>query len=584
MKKLFSIAFIILVLMTSCNLEIKDDVPDISYNNDVEVARTVDLVRWFEFISNPVAPGYKVETIITNESPLSFDVKITFDDYADDNGLIESGSIVYKVSNAFEVDMSGSSTPDKVLYAALGCIVETPDSESLIIVPDEVKTEKFEIFISEIKINLWRVWEYDKTTKSLILTDIPIGFGSGDSLSVNLNYLEGGEYEINGNVVPIEKVIGFAESGSGTQENPYIIETAEQLRILRDLINDGDSTLGSKYFALGNDIDLENKQWIPIANGIIDSTEPVYQNASDYNMTTYFNGHFDGRNHVIKNLRITYTPENDEYISNDEKSFLGLFGVLGGNASISNLIIENVYIQGNSFIGGVAGFIPNSSSTSPIVIDNVHLTGYIMISGKSDIGGLVGRSEKNRGLIITNSSVDGKEGSVITNTDKIASNYTPTSFVGGIIGTAYGNKEFNYNENKITGTLINSCSVSNINISGSVEAVGGVSGHFECGEFSDIALSNVTTCVTKVIDDNNYQGLGAVAGTMMAIINDNTKIKLYNITFDSVHVTYPSPLKLNAKGVIGRFRSVTSEKSETDFIEGLDSLDLSGLVVSSLLN
>jgi len=58
----------------------------------------------------------------------------------------------------------------------------------------------------------------------------------------------------------------------------------------------------------------------------------------------YLDGTFDGKSHVIKNF--TYIDENKDY--------LGVVGYLYKGANIKNLGVENVFLVGNSYVGGLA--------------------------------------------------------------------------------------------------------------------------------------------------------------------------------------------------------------------------------------
>ena len=86
--------------------------------------------------------------------------------------------------------------------------------------------------------------------------------------------------------------------GDGSLENPYQISTAEQLNAVR---NDLDAC-----YILVKDIDLSKyNEWIPIGNN-----------------EKCFTGHFDGKNRIISNMKIT-SPSYEA---------VGLFGVSDKNS------------------------------------------------------------------------------------------------------------------------------------------------------------------------------------------------------------------------------------------------------------
>ena len=135
---------------------------------------------------------------------------------------------------------------------------------------------------------------------------------------------------------------GFA-SGTGTETDPYMIETAEQLAYLASSTNSG-TTYDGKYIALGADIDLggvqaadgtwSGKQWTPIG---------TYSNQ--------FKGIFNGNGYSISNI----------YMNESDDGYQGLFGYA------QDCGFENVYIESGYFVsqsntaGGLCGVVEESS-------------------------------------------------------------------------------------------------------------------------------------------------------------------------------------------------------------------------------
>ncbi len=166
--------------------------------------------------------------------------------------------------------------------------------------------------------------------------------------------VDGGIRENDGTLFGIQ-----ATKGQGTQQNPYIIETEDQLLALSDLVNEGRS-FEEKWFALGNDIILDNsKNWKPIGNS----------------QTNCFKGNFDGRNHVIKGL----------YYNDTTTQYVGLFGFAIGS-NIKNLTIssENSSINAGGVTGAVVGRIDNGT------IENCTNETSVTINGGDSVGGIAG--------------------------------------------------------------------------------------------------------------------------------------------------------------------------------------------------
>ena len=140
-------------------------------------------------------------------------------------------------------------------------------------------------------------------------------------------------------------------AGSGSQNDPFIITTGEQLYRLAKDVNSGVPYSG-QYFKLANSIDLGGHEWTPIGNS-----------------TTPFKGHFDGNGYTIYGLSI----------QNDLNGYAGLFGKVEGS-KISGLSVNNANIS-------------NQSSTTGIICGE--LAGGGVISNCSVYGGSVSTSSSS---------------------------------------------------------------------------------------------------------------------------------------------------------------------------------------------
>ena len=121
-------------------------------------------------------------------------------------------------------------------------------------------------------------------------------------------------------------VIGFIE-GRGTENDPYLISSADDLVFLASEINAG-KDYKENFFSLTCDIDLNNIEWTPIGNG-----------------TNSFEGVFDGNGFTIRNLKIangiSYDKEFSDMVSHQYVS--GLFGTCK-NSTIKNLTIDTAEV------------------------------------------------------------------------------------------------------------------------------------------------------------------------------------------------------------------------------------------------
>lgn len=166
-------------------------------------------------------------------------------------------------------------------------------------------------------------------------------------------------------------------SGNGTEANPYIINSGEDLAYFKSLIEGlNSSTYNSAFYRLGNDIDMGDNEFSAI--GIIEGNEE-----------RFFKGTFDGNGHTIKNVKILGNIIN-------EYEMYGLFTVLS-SANVSNVNLENFDIypeqtKNSLMIGTIAGDVRSLSTVKNVSIYN----GEINLStttenANSKIGSVVGR-------------------------------------------------------------------------------------------------------------------------------------------------------------------------------------------------
>ena len=149
------------------------------------------------------------------------------------------------------------------------------------------------------------------------------------------------------------------ELTSGT----YSISTAEELAKLATMTNNGKIGANTE-FVLSNDIDLSvysnNAGWTPIGYG------------------SPFKAKFDGNGYTVSNVKINQQNSIRVY---------GFFWV-ASNATISNLALEDVNINGVANVGGLVGAAENSTK-----IENCYVTGTV--SGEVYVGGLVGQNSSS---------------------------------------------------------------------------------------------------------------------------------------------------------------------------------------------
>jgi len=291
---------------------------------------------------------------------------------------------------------------------------------------------------------------------------------------------------------------GFAD-GDGTSANPWIIETPEQLDLVRNYLGTGNN---DKYFKLGCDIDLADylapggagynagAGWIPIGYEV-DNTASL-PGANDFRFT----GTFDGDNHVIKNLVIDTV-----------QSGAGLFGAVGTGGVVKNLGLVDGEVKGGDSVGGLVGYMNGGT------IENC-FTSIRVIGSAAQIGGLVGYAHSYRGAntiencfslgdVIGDAGVGGLvgyswsgQGSTIKDcyaTGDVIGNF----YVGGLVGEQYSAS----GDNNIIENCYATGDVTGIpgSLSSRSESIGGLVGR----------QNSMSSSIARI---NNCYATGSVSG------------------------------------------------------------------------
>ncbi|MHC1722355.1 MAG: immunoglobulin-like domain-containing protein [Aminipila sp.] len=272
-------------------------------------------------------------------------------------------------------------------------------------------------------------------------------------------------------------------AGDGKNENPYVINTADELAWFAEEANKN-LTLCA---VLGADINMggESRSWTPIGTGL-DSQKPYI-------------GVFDGKNHTVSGI----------YINSNSK-YLGFFGNLGSGGTVKNLTVKGTIATnatGATYTGGIAGCANGGSQI-------VNCANYADVSanGGTTVGGLVGGTEGN-----------------VNNKVKILGSFNAGSvsgkmMAGGIIGYAkvadisycYNSGDIHTIKINVGGILGSSSNISPSNLQKSYN-IGNVSGTTNVGALagdSSGIVSNVSNCYwLEGSAEKGFGGTASVSGT-----------------------------------------------------------------------
>lgn len=163
--------------------------------------------------------------------------------------------------------------------------------------------------------------------------------------------------------------------GAGTKSNPFQIATPAQLDAIRDNSDSNGENYLDDHYVLTADLDFsdyaysdDNLGWLPIGHDRdIDN---------DRLQGEKFTGTFNGKGHVIRNLRINRLNEGGV-----GREYVGLFGYVE-NSRIDSLGMEAVDIKGKEYVGGLIGY----NLLCPV--RKCYVTGKV--AGDAYVGGLIG--------------------------------------------------------------------------------------------------------------------------------------------------------------------------------------------------
>lgn len=281
--------------------------------------------------------------------------------------------------------------------------------------------------------------------------------------------------------------------GSGTEADPYLIETPQHLSYLSEMVSAGINTYKDKYFKQTEDFDMKSLEFTPIGTSY------------------FFRGNYDGDNKSISNLNISGDNNNDD---------IALFGAVSGH-TISNVIVDGDFtssVSGRKYAAGIVAYglnikLRNCKNKAKIDVSSdyaagimAHCAGVCIIANCSSLGeihsnriagGIVGEvGILNNSTIMTCTITDcinignvysscitgGMVGSncgdtcvfgKCSNAGVVYSSATNNSYSGGLIGYNYDKKTYILNNCSNVGAVYSSV----ISLTGDAAYAGGIVGY-----------------------------------------------------------------------------------------------------------
>jgi len=232
----------------------------------------------------------------------------------------------------------------------------------------------------------WSAGGTGKTTAEMQMASTFIGWGCDPvwTLDEGVDYPRLWWENMPGETITTPSFLSMA--GSGTEENPYLVHTPEELNAIGLFPCEW-----SKHFKLMANIDLGSY------------TEEQF-NITGVNYQNAFTGGFDGNRHTVSNF---------SYTTSRHRIYIGFFGYIRGqNVEIKDLglIDPNVNAGRGSHVGSLVGHLIDGKIT------NCYIQGGT-VAGDRSVGSLVG---ENYYGTITNCYSGG--------------DVSGTSWVGGLVG------------------------------------------------------------------------------------------------------------------------------------------------------
>ncbi len=298
--------------------------------------------------------------------------------------------------------------------------------------------------------------------------------------------------------------------GTGTEDDPYLIESAQNLAYIAEMVNGGVNQYEGIYFKQTVDIDLDSLEWTPIGN---------------YNTTTaIFSGNFDGDNHSIDKLKI----------NSSTLQYGGLFGYVNAstfrNVNVGGRIVST-RSSSNSYMGAISGY-----TTGSVTLENCNSSVYV--SSIYYAGGLIGYGSAS--VTISNCSNYG--------------NVSSHNYSGGLIGYGYDSVRIsncsNYGDvssSSITGGLVgyvnttvtvtNCSNYGDVSVSGSASSLYAISKHSggiigygatvtisNCSNSGSVSSSLSSTSTGTLSSSNSTTECNSYSGGIVGFINTQATI------------------------------------------------------------
>jgi hypothetical protein len=308
--------------------------------------------------------------------------------------------------------------------------------------------------------------------------------------------------------------------GTGTNTDPYILNTATHFFALSDSVNAGNEYAG-KYFTVSNDIDFNNENFRPIGNNF-DGSSNLH----------YFKGLVDGQNHKVSNFNCTM-----------DKMGIGIFGLTGTGSIIKNIHMVSGTITGSALVGSIVGYnngtIEHCSASNQVAVSasSFYAGG---VAGANAEGSTISQCVNHASVTVTGNNgmnaggIAGGNNGIVTHCYNMGAVSVAHSYAGGIVG---------YSDKKC---YINNCYNGGL-VSAGVDYAGGIGGGVllstsnatnkieNCYNFGAISGSNnkaiCAVSMSMTYANNHYDNSTSIASEIAARGTGQSTVAMTNGSF-----------------------------------------------------
>lgn len=386
---------------------------------------------------------------------------------------------------------------------------------------------------NNVKWNLFNGSQLTSTGHGLKLDGNKVSVTATTAVSDTLTATLGSDFRIY-----ILKVVPDEFEGAGTEANPFLIKTKEDLLKIQNAVDVQLYDYTGVNFKLANDIDM----------GGASSFFGLSVHGVDY----AFNGTLDGDGHAIKNWKVNRSFAADGGVTeNMENAMAGLLIYTGHKSVVKNLnIAADCQIEAGSYVAGVTSY--NGGR-----IENCRNYATVK-AAKAGAAGVVAYNA---------------EGSTVTGCYNAGTVLTGQSAAGGVVAANFGTVEYSQNDGVVGAAVLSSLETDSTKL----ENVGGV-----------IGVNNGT--ITNSLNQGYVSGGNCVGGV---VGYSNTRTTNQSLLSTGVVYSFADLSKLGT--VFGYYNSSNTTTADCYYdsqlagknagnalaVDGVDKLSTASLVSGS---